>query len=186
MILLALYVMVARTAVPDTTVLLARAERDLTGDGKPEVMTLVGVGKTLDSLDVTFSIESGGRRVYRAPIRLPTHRAFDRTLRRTLGMEYSTWLQDVGRSFFAETKFQTPAAFVANLRDAAPGHIADIANVIARDGGFAADTARSGTIWRHVQASRAVIFEFSRGGDDAGAIVWSVADGRFYRIFECC
>lgn len=57
---------IALGAAADTTVLIGRAERDLTGDGKPEVLQLVGVGRTIDSLDVTLTITSGGRTIFRS------------------------------------------------------------------------------------------------------------------------
>jgi hypothetical protein len=50
----------------DTVVVIGTTERDLTGDDRPEILRLVGVGRTVDSLDVTLSIESAGRTVYRA------------------------------------------------------------------------------------------------------------------------
>lgn len=39
---------------PSTTVVLGHVERDLTGDGKPETLCVVGVGPTRESLDVTL------------------------------------------------------------------------------------------------------------------------------------
>ena len=48
----------------DPTIVLGLVERDLTGDGKPEVMRLVGVGP-IDNLAVTFTVESAGRTIYR-------------------------------------------------------------------------------------------------------------------------
>src|SRR5688500_11950377 len=39
---------------PDTVIVLGMVERDLTGDGQPEVLRLTGVGQSTDSLDVTF------------------------------------------------------------------------------------------------------------------------------------
>ena len=173
-------------AVPDTSVVLGRLERDVTGDGRPEVLSLVAVGETVENMSATLTIQSEGRVLVRVSISLPSRRVYDRELRSTLRMSYSAWLRDVGGSFFAAAKFLSPSEFVARLRGSAPKHVSAIAAVIARDGGFAADTARGQDIWRRIQASRATVFEFSRGGDDAGAIAWSSADGRFYRLVECC
>src|SRR5947208_15134113 len=48
----------------DTTVTISTVKRDLTGDGVPEVLSLTGTGPTIDSLNVTFTIVSLGRRFY--------------------------------------------------------------------------------------------------------------------------
>jgi hypothetical protein len=48
----------------DTVVTLGVVERDLTGDGVPEVLSLTGVGATIDSLDVTFRIQAAGQTLY--------------------------------------------------------------------------------------------------------------------------
>ena len=42
----------------DTVFILGTVERDLTGDGRAEVLRLVAAGESMDSLDVTFSIMS--------------------------------------------------------------------------------------------------------------------------------
>ena len=49
----------------DTVLVLGLVERDLTGDGQPEILRLTGVGRTTDSLDVTFVIESSGDTLFR-------------------------------------------------------------------------------------------------------------------------
>ena len=49
----------------DTTVVLGLVERDLTGDGEPETLRVVGVGPTIDNLEATFTIESAGKTIYR-------------------------------------------------------------------------------------------------------------------------
>ena len=54
----------ASPPIADTTVNFAVVERDLTGDGTPEVLSLTGVGKTLDELAVTFVIRSSGQVLY--------------------------------------------------------------------------------------------------------------------------
>ena len=51
---------------PDTKIVLGVVERDLTGDGKPEILRVVGAGPTRDTLEVTFTIESEGKGVYRS------------------------------------------------------------------------------------------------------------------------
>ena len=59
---------VHRVAVPETTIVLGRVERDLTGDGKPELLRLIGRGRTIDSLDVTLTIEANGKILAHAPV----------------------------------------------------------------------------------------------------------------------
>src|SRR5216117_1892763 len=51
-------------AITDTTVTFGVVKRDLTGDSIPEVLTLSGTGDTIDSLEVTFTIQSSGRTRY--------------------------------------------------------------------------------------------------------------------------
>ena len=54
--------LIASTVVlqADATIVLGMIERDLTGDGKPELLRVVGVGPTIDNLDVTFTVENDG------------------------------------------------------------------------------------------------------------------------------
>src|SRR5258705_924925 len=47
-----------------TTVQLGTVTRDMTGDGVPEVLSLIGRGPTIDSMEVTFSITSAGVTLY--------------------------------------------------------------------------------------------------------------------------
>ena len=86
------------------TVSLGLMERDLTGDGRAEILRLTGVGPATDALDVEFTIESDGTTVYRFKLH-PVPR-----LRLN---EFAPW-------FFAREKFQRPAEFVAWLRASAP------------------------------------------------------------------
>ena len=59
--------LIALTVVlqPDTTVVLGLVGRDLTGDGKPEILRVLGVGPTIDNLEATFTVESAGTTLYR-------------------------------------------------------------------------------------------------------------------------
>src|SRR6266550_7726877 len=54
----------------DTTIAFGIVTRDLTGDTTPEVMTLTGVGQTIDDLTVSFTIRSSGRTLYTKTWRL--------------------------------------------------------------------------------------------------------------------
>jgi hypothetical protein len=187
-LLVVMAVLVVSTfALPvDTTVVLGRIEKDLTGDGVPEVLRLVGVGRTTDSLDVTFTIESAGQIVYQFTLDpLTMDEGFDGGRRVLSADEQQTRLRDFGRSFFADGKFQTPAAFLTWLRDAAPPHIAEIPWVIARDR-RASDPRDAAAIWQGMLRAPVTIFTFSPGGDGVEAIGWSPVARRFFRLLDCC
>jgi hypothetical protein len=118
----------------DTVVALGMIERDLTGDGRPDVLRLVGVGASLDSLGVTFSIQSSGRILFETQLspmmRTVGYGAGRRELsasqQRARLAEFADW-------FFADVKFMRPDDFVERLRDTAPGHVPQIPDVIDRD-----------------------------------------------------
>lgn len=171
----------------DTTVVLGTAQRDLTGDGKPETLRVIGVGPSIDSLDLTFTIESEGRVVYSlAMVPLTRSIGFDAGRRRLTAAEHRTRIRDFGRWFFDARKFKNPSTFVQEWQDMAPGRLAEIPAVIARDGRFPADSARGAAIWKEMQRNNTPIFEFSPGGDAVFAIGWNAPDGRFYKLVECC
>jgi hypothetical protein len=171
----------------DTTVVLGMVERDLTGDGKPEVLRLVGTGKTIDSLDVTLSIVSVGKTVYHMSLAPLTRRVgFDADRRVRSLAQQREWIAEFGRWFFGDNKFVRPAGFLSSWGSQAPRRLAEIPEYIARDGAFYPDTVRAKSIWTEIQRSGVTIFEFSSGGDAVIAIGWSARDGRFYRIMECC
>jgi hypothetical protein len=170
----------------DTTVILGLVERDLTGDGKPETLSVVGVGRTLDSLAVTFSIESSGRTIYRFPLAPLTRTVgFDAGRRTVSAEEHRARLKEFGPWFFAEGKFQSLSAFVDSLRVWARGRVAQIPEVIARDR-QPTDSVSPILIWEDIQNTAGTIFTFSPGGDAIVAIGWSVRAQRFYRLLECC
>jgi hypothetical protein len=200
----------------DTVVVIGMAERDLTGDGQPEVLKLVGDGRSVDSLDVTFSIESAGATVYRARLAPMTRTVgFDRSRRRLSRAQYREQRAEFGKWFFGPTKFKRPPEFVKTWGGQASGRVAQIPSVIARDRKFnttfdslvelgrspieaertaqsvlrfvsAADSIRAVATWKEIQESGVTLFEYSAGGDHATAIGWSAQDRRFYRLVECC
>jgi hypothetical protein len=171
----------------DTTVVLGRLERDLTGDGKPEVLQLVGIGKTIDSLDVALSISSGGKILYRRSLAPITRRTgFDADGRMRSHVEQGKFLAQFGGWFFHKDKFVRPAEFISAWRSQAPDRLAEVPKNIARDGGFFADSARGQAIWREIQDAAVTIFEFSPGGDAVTALGWSAQNRRFYSLIECC
>jgi hypothetical protein len=170
----------------DTTVILGFVERDLTGDGKPETLRVVGVGHTVDSLAVTFSIESSGRAIYRFSLAPLTRTVgFDAGRRTVSADEHRARLKEFGPWFFAEGKFQSPSAFVDSLRVWARGRVAQIPEVIARDR-QPTDSISAILIWQDIQNPGGTIFTFSPGGDAIVAIGWSARAQRFYRLLECC
>jgi hypothetical protein len=170
----------------ETTVVLGSVERDLTGDGEPEVLRVVGVGPTTDDLVVTFTVESAGRTIYRFELA---------PLTRTVGLdagrhmvsaeEQRVRIEEFGRRFFAEEKFQRPAEFLESLRAWARARVAEISKVIARDRP-ASDTRAASAISQEILESQVTIFTFSPGGDAVVAIGWSAQASRFYRLLECC
>ena len=177
----------ALSAQPDTTVVLGRADRDLTGDGKPEVLQLVGTGKTIDSLEVVFSISSEGAILYRTRLAPITRRVgFDADRRMRSRPEQRAFLAQFGGWFFHKDKFLKPSEFTSAWKSQAPGRLADVLENIARDGGFFPDSARAQSIWREIQDTGVTIFEFSAGGDAVTALGWSARTRRFYRLIECC
>lgn len=168
------------------TVVIGRVDRNLTGDGKPEVLRLVGTGKSIDSLDVTLTIQSGGVTVYRMAIGPLTRReGFDASSRMRTRAEQRKWLAEFPRWFFDKDKFRKPAAFLDSWRSQGE-HVDELPGVIARDGGFYPDTVRAKSVWAEIRRSGVTVFEFSPGGDAIVAIAWSARDARFYRLIECC
>ena len=185
----------------DTVVTLGMVERDLTGDGRPEVLRLTGVGQPSDSLDVTLVIESSGDTLFQTRL-LPFTRnvGFDRRRGKLSPAEYRTRLDEYGPWFFGDGKFARPVEFVKQLSEA---RRAAIPNLIARDrrsqlidslraAGRPApeaepsDSADAVDAWEKIQSSGVTVFTYSPGGDAVYGIVWSARDRRFYKLWECC
>jgi hypothetical protein len=171
---------------PDTTVVLGLVERDLTGDGKPEILRVVGVGPAIDTLDATFTIESEGKTIYRMKLAPLTRSVgFSGGRRRLSAAEHRARLAEFPQWFFAKEKFQRPAEFVDSLRAMSRSGVAEIPAAIARDR-QPSETRDGAEIWKEIRSSPVTIFSFSPGGDTIVAIGWSARDGRFYRLLECC
>lgn len=171
---------------PGTTIVLGLIERDLTGDGRAEILRVIGVGPTSDDLDADFTIESTGATVYRFKLQPLTRTMGFGAGRRVISAEeHRLRLIEFGRWFFAQEKFQRPAEFVDSLRASAPGRLAEIPDVIARDRQDS-DSRAGSVIWEEILKSPATIFTFSPGGDAIVAIGWSAVAGRFYRLLDCC
>jgi hypothetical protein len=177
---------------PDTTLTFGQIKRDLTGDGVPEVLRLTGIGKTIDSLEVTFEIRSSGQLLY--TITWPMTRAVGPERNRLLSdAELRAHLAGFGREFFGKSQFKSADVFLTTLHDQAPLHIGQIPEVIARqrrrqqgDSLTTSELTRASAVWEEMRAAKVTAFEFSTGGDTATAIAWSPTDRRFYRLFECC
>jgi len=82
---------------PDTTVSLGVIRRDLTGDGNAETLRLIGVGRTIDSLAVTLSVESSGKIIYRASLAPLTRRiGFDADRHMRSRSQQRKWVAGAG------------------------------------------------------------------------------------------
>lgn len=171
----------------DTVVVLGSRSVDMTGDGQPELLQVVGAGESLDSLDVTFSIIASDQVLYSDRLRTMTPTAGFDAGRRTLSPEdYRRRLAEFEARFFAEQKFLTTDEFIEKLRGRASRHIHQIQRVIARDGEGSMDLEKADAVWEDIQGRALVVFEYSGGGDGITAIAWSEIDRRFHRLWECC
>jgi hypothetical protein len=214
MLALVLSILVVNVALQaDTAVVLGIAERDLTGDGLPEVLQLLGTGKSVDSLYVTFSIQSSGQVIYRAQLWPLTRTTGFGAARRQLSVpEHRTRLNEFAAWFFGDSKFLPAQDFVAEVTSWGTRFAQGIPEVIARDhraqfvdsltalghpraeaerrsrslhtGSW--DAAIGARIWQSIQESNVTVFVYSLGGDRVQAIAWSNRDGRFYQLVECC
>jgi len=178
-------VLASTPVLSDTMVRLGIVERDLTGDNVPEILSLTGRGQTVDSLEVTFTITSSGRTLFETKWSETRAVGFDAGRRVLSAAEHRRRLRELGRFFFADEKFMSPAEFLISLRGSAPRHIDLIPDVIARDL-HRSDRSRAQLIWDEMQAGRITLFEFSVGGDAVTTIGWSASDQRFYHLLECC
>jgi hypothetical protein len=170
----------------DTTLVLGHAERDLTGDGKPEILRVVGIGPSIDDLGVTFTIESAGKTIYKFDLgRMTPALGYYHKNRVASPQEHRARLNEFGQFFFHEDKFQQPSDFVSKWRRQAPGRLAETPSVIERDRS-PSDKISGSVIWDEIQNAPVTIFTFSPGGDLIEAIGWNARAGRFYRLVSCC
>ena len=182
--LLAFSLVLALPVLPlDTTVTFGVVKRDLTGDTIPEVLTLVGTGRTIESLQVTFTIASEGQSLRLQSWRL-TPASFD-TQRQISAAEYRTRLGEYGGWFFSETRFMSPRMFLSWLQASSRRGVRLIPVAIARDIALN-DTVRARRIWEQMQGAPITVFQFSPGGDRIQFIAWSATERRFYDLLECC
>src|SRR5687767_6959818 len=182
--LFALCVSLALSPTPlDTTVTFGVVRRDVTGDTIPEVLTLTGTGRTVESLLVTFTIASSGQTLHSQSWRL-TPASFD-SQRRISATEYHERLGEYGGWFFAESRFMSPQAFLSWLEASTRRRVPLIPAVIARNM-TPNDTVRARRIWDQMQRADITVFQFSPGGDRIQFIGWSPIERRFYDLVECC
>jgi len=167
----------------DTTVTISTVKRDLTGDGVPEVLSLTGTGPTIDSLNVTFTIESLGRRLYSTT--WIQKRADFGGPRRLSDREFRARLNEYASEFFEDSRFMSPEGFVSWLRSSARLHIPLIPDVISHQL-TPRDSSRARMIWDQMRTAGITVFQFSLGGDNITVIGWSATDQRFYGLLECC
>lgn len=176
------------TLQPDANLVLGVIEKDLTGDGQPEILRLVGVERAVDHVDVTLTIESPGRILFRFQLAPLTRTVgYDAGRVKISAEEYLVRLKEFPSWFFAKDKFHTADQFVEYLRAIAPagGRSTEIPDVIDRQ--RTQDDARDASeIWDEILKSPGVNFTFSPGGDAVYAIGWSERAGRFYPLLECC
>src|SRR5256885_1789251 len=114
-------VLASTPVLSDTVVRLGIVERDLTGDNVPEILSLTGRGQTVDSLEVTFTITSSGRTVFETKWSETRAVGSDAGRRVLSAAEHRRRLRQLGRFFFADEKFMSPAEFLISLRGSAPG-----------------------------------------------------------------
>ena len=185
MLLIATFLMALTSALQaNTTVLLGHAERDLTGDGKPEILRVVGVGPSIYDLGVTFTVESAGTTIYRYDMGRMTRTVGYDAGRHVISEEqHRARIKDFGSWFFDDKKFMRPQEYVDFLRAEARGHIAEIPHLIDRQ---ADKTVTGSAIWEAMLNSPITIFTFSPGGDSINAIGWHAPVGRFYELLSCC
>jgi hypothetical protein len=177
---------VATAFTPNVPFELGFAQRDLTGDGVPEMLRLTAVGPASDALDVTFTIESAGRTLFEYRL-MPLTRTvgFDAGTHTLTTEEHEARLREFGPWFLADEKFQGPAEFLTELGASARALVSAVPAVIERE--RPPREVRDGdAIWREIQTTPVTIFQFSPGGDRIEAIAWSIEASRFYRLIECC
>lgn len=177
--------------VPDTTVVIGSVERDLTGDGRPELIRLEGSGASVDSLAASLTIESADGELLYEAVHVPftRHVGFDAGRRRLSEEEYEDYLREYAQFFFGPEKFQTPREFEAlwtrrarHRLDVLPATIADEA--ARRSIQLSEDEAQR--LWEAIRERDVRIFEFSPGGDGVVPLVWIEELGAFVELVACC
>lgn len=170
-------------AAADTALVLREVHRDMTGDGAAEILRLTARGDPADSLEVHFTIHAGDALLFEESFALTRRigwgsRATFRTPAEMLEFveEYPDW-------FFDPEKFQSPAAFLADLRISRRTHhpSMDILRQLPH-----ADAAEARAVWREMEEAGVTVFGFSSGGDRAVDIAWSPAHRKFFYVSICC
>lgn len=192
-LLLCLFTAIAAFAVApaDTTIVLGSHRVDLTGEGEPEVLQLIGVGESLDNLEVTFLITSSDDTLYNRRLRSLTRTiGFDAGRRVLTEAEHRKFIEQYESFFFASSKFRTPDEFMEKLLQggrAGATMIEDIPDVIAAQRKNAGgDDSGAKRVWEDIKTSGVLTFQYSGGGDAVTAIAWSQLDQRFYHLWHCC
>ena len=173
------------TAPSDTSLVLGVLSVDLTGDGIPEVMELLGEGPSVEELRVTLLIRSEGTVLYRTPLApLTPTVGFGARRHRLSAPEYERYLSEFGEVFFSEDKVLPPSGFLNKWQKSARLSTSEIVSVIARDIGGPVEAGAQ--LWTELQTRGALVFEYSPGGDRVVAIAWSESAGTFVNLVDCC
>jgi hypothetical protein len=174
---------------PDTVVVIGETARDLTGDGRLETISLVGRGRSIDSLAVRLVITAGSDTIYVDDLAPITRRVgFDGPVRTRTRPEQRRHLRDLEAFYFGGETFRHAADFIAMLEQAAPRHLDEVVPLIARQwsGHAAREMGSAEEVWAEIRRRNGIVFQYARGGDGLTAIAWSTGDQRFYRLWECC
>ena len=175
------------SVAPDTTVVLASLEFDLTGDGRAEVLEVLGMPQSPDSVEVRLVIRTPERVLSEVPLAPPTKTiGFDAGRRLLSEEEYQERLDRFGTFILNHDRFKTATEFEGWLQRSAPHRVSAIPEVIARDSGGLVDVATGSRLWDAIRQRDGTVFQFSPGGDLVVAIAWSQPHKRFYRLLECC
>ena len=166
---------IARRPLKDTVVLFAQVARDLTGDGRPEVLKLTGTGPTIYNLRPVLTIEDAGQVIFTDHFGPVTRRVgFDGSIELRSEAEHRQFLLEYGGWIFDPAKFSSPAEFRRQMRSNYAHDPPDIPPLVNRE------------TWGEIASSNAVVFSYSRGGDNAEAIVWVQSRKTFVRLIDCC
>jgi hypothetical protein len=179
-------------------------EIDLTGDAKPDTARLEAVGPSADSVQIVFTIRSGGATVYRnfwdGAYALS---AISEEGRRAVPHRDSA-LRDQLRAFLSKLKIESldrkelQRSWLSKTDDCSE----DPRNCIAlellddstKKAGFTTgrslvplfDTAAVSGIVADMLAHPVPVVSYSYGSESEAKIAWSPAKHRFFTLFECC
>lgn len=198
----------AAAQLPDSLWFDQAIQRDMTGDGIPEVLQLTARGTRIDSLNVRFEIASRDRVLFEAEWNTRGHFNWDRRTHSDAEVRLGT--EAALESFFESRRFTEIGDFQSPMREPEDVPLAVInrqqryasildslviqgedspeARQAAIQGRYAPpyESPRSKATWQAMLDRRVLVFAFSPGGDSVQTIAWSPLDQRFYELMECC